>query len=363
MRATVEALRTHAPDVRLAVPFRIGTFSQRNELGLAHLLSLHRANPSARLLLSAAGKAIPRTYRAQHSLVLRSDVTAIIDASGFRYSDQWGDRSLLEQAKKAADATALGHPLIFLPQAFGPFRREKTKTAIKTIVESSRLVFARDPTSYEHLVSAAGDLPQIRMSPDFTNLVPPRFVSPHLPPRSVLIVPNARMIDKTDAGTGQKYVKLLCSVAATARDNGFRPMMMVHDAIGDGELADAVLRQARDVSIGRISHRDPQVLKGWLSQAELVVGSRFHALVASLASGAPTLALGWSHKYDELMRDYDVPEYSFSVSEHARLLAQVARLAADGERQRVRLALLEKAKDLREQTLAMWNDVGEALRA
>ena len=42
--------------------------------------------------------------------------------------------------------------------------------------------------------------------------------------------------------------------------------------------------------------------KAIAKQVDLMVGSRFHSLVFALASGVPAVALGWAHKYPELMR-------------------------------------------------------------
>jgi colanic acid/amylovoran biosynthesis protein len=45
-------------------------------------------------------------------------------------------------------------------------------------------------------------------------------------------------------------------------------------------------------------------LKAMIGQCDLVVGSRFHSLVAALSQGVPSVALGWAHKYVELLGDF-----------------------------------------------------------
>ena len=41
------------------------------------------------------------------------------------------------------------------------------------------------------------------------------------------------------------------------------------------------------------------------------MGSRFHALVAALSQGIPVAALGWSHKYAELLGEFGLREFVF----------------------------------------------------
>ena len=38
-----------------------------------------------------------------------------------------------------------------------------------------------------------------------------------------------------------------------------------------------------------------------IGECDLMLGSRFHALIAALSSGVPSVAIGWAHKYPELL--------------------------------------------------------------
>jgi polysaccharide pyruvyl transferase WcaK-like protein len=48
---------------------------------------------------------------------------------------------------------------------------------------------------------------------------------------------------------------------------------------------------------------------------DLFLASRFHAMVSALAAGVPTLLIGWSHKYREVMRQFDVEEWALGYEQ------------------------------------------------
>ncbi len=48
----------------------------------------------------------------------------------------------------------------------------------------------------------------------------------------------------------------------------------------------------------------------------MLIASRFHSLVFALSEGVPVLALGWSHKYQELLRPFGLENF---VVDHNQL--------------------------------------------
>jgi polysaccharide pyruvyl transferase WcaK-like protein len=145
------------------------------------------------------------------------------------------------------------------------------------------------------------------------------------------IAPNMRVFERMP-GSGQenRYVQLMVEVVRWARSVGASVLLIPHeisfaknpqddrflcrlikDAIGDGgEVA---------VLDGLYSAADVKAVVGNL---DMLVGSRFHSIVAALSCRVPPIVLGWSHKYLELMRsvgledlvlDYAQPETSVLI--------------------------------------------------
>ncbi len=68
-------------------------------------------------------------------------------------------------------------------------------------------------------------------------------------------------------------------------------------------------------------------LRRVLSKADYLVASRFHAMVAGLCLGVPTMVLGWGHKYAEVLAQFGISDqaYDYSTLDHATLIERISR--------------------------------------
>lgn len=357
LRATARHFASH-DDLKLALPFRIGSQAQREEVGLDHLLFFHREPKFVNTVLNciASVMRIPFEMSRYHG---SWSMMGLIDAAGFLYSEQWGIEGLELQARKVKRFKEAGKPVIFLPQAFGPFESSQAKEYAARIVENADLVFARDAISYRHLAEAGGQLPQLRRAPDFTNLLAPNKTEP-IGSNVVFIVPNARMIDKSSKEVGEQYVACLSHTVSSVRKAGLEPVIMVHDAVGDRAIAREV-KQLTGEGVSEMTHSDPLVLKGWLSQARGVVGSRFHALVSALSCGTPAISLGWSHKYGELMADYGLETYNLTPSDLGQIDEAIQLWSDPVACATLRGQITMRADAIKNDVKSMWDQVDDVI--
>ncbi len=82
---------------KVAINFQIGTCEQRNKTGVHHdlhhyLWKRFRKTPYVVDTFNAVSRAIPVSLRDRYKLVLEPDIDCVMDASGFGYSDQWGEK-------------------------------------------------------------------------------------------------------------------------------------------------------------------------------------------------------------------------------------------------------------------------------
>lgn len=307
--AILARFAARSPALRFALaPRPEAPFEARARLGLLQKFELRFRG----LPLHGLGRGIPPLLRTRYGLVLDGEVGAVLDGSGFAYSDQWGvlgRRRCEELAYLAKRCARRGAPLILLPQAFGPFRERATVRAMGAVLAQKPLVFARDRASEAALLALGGDPDRILRAPDFTNLLPAADLGAEgsVVSNGFFMVPNARLVDRGQAGARDAYLSLLTRFAEGARRQGLAPFFLLHEGEGDRALAEAVnARLAAPLAV--VTALDPRELKAHLGGACGGLADRYHALVGALSQGVPAYAVGWSHKYGALFEDYAWPE-------------------------------------------------------
>ena len=355
--AIVTRLRAAYPEAALTMapsaPNGSEPFAKLTALGFCPKASLIRWG----IEFGDAASLIPGRLRRRYGLVLDREVEVVIDSAGFAYSDQWGIESTLELSRATRRWRRRGTKVILMPQAFGPYSDPPIREAILRAVDNADLVMPRDSTSYRYLTEVTGERDYIRQYPDFTNLiegvVPDGFERQEL---GVAIVPNCRMIDKTDAASSGGYLPFMMACARRLIELHARPYVLVHDDVDDARLAEQLSEACGGIPVVR--EDDPLKIKGILGSSYAVVASRYHALVSALSQGVPAVATAWSHKYTELFEDYDFPDGVLSIDEEAgRIDAMMKRLIDADANKEISAQLLKSAARLKSLSEEMWATV------
>ncbi|MEJ1973804.1 MAG: polysaccharide pyruvyl transferase family protein [Lacunisphaera sp.] len=296
--AVAERMRKTFPEVRMAVSPYFGDFLSR--AGHGFLMAGDFPGRFRGRLLSAVLPLSGASFKSSLGAIAPSEVDIVLDASGFAFSDQWGPGPAIALLNKMNRRDRRKQPLILLPQALGPFETPAVASAARALFARAEFVCARDRQSY-FAAEKLGGARRLLRYPDFTLGVEP--IQPqgnHLSGRFAAIVPNYRILDKTN--NAAEYIFSLEATIERLTQAGWNPVFVLHDAQEDRKVIQYISK-GRHIPI--VTDKDPRVLKGILGCAELVIGSRFHALVSSLSQGIPCIGLGWSHKYPELFRDFD----------------------------------------------------------
>jgi polysaccharide pyruvyl transferase WcaK-like protein len=349
-------------DHRVAVEPRVGRYEERARMGLHQKVSPRGVLGKS---VAAAARVLPGNLRRRagdtYGLVFDSDIGALLDASGFAYSDQFDLERSVIAADQAERAKRLGRRVVLLPQAFGPFESSSRRRAFCRLVDSADRVYARERVSLEHVLSTGSRTDHVRLAPDFTCLldgeVPYGFEASD---RLALIVPSAKLLTETAADVRESYVPFLVTAVELLRAADFDVRLLQHAHV-DGEVIGA-LQIRLQVPAPTLAFDSALHLKGVIGHASLVVASRFHVLVNALAQGVPALGLGWSHKYEMLFDDYGCVEHvveptmaSAELGEHLRTLTE------EPTRSRIVDLLGRRATTQRQRARAMWSDVRELL--
>ncbi|RCJ25521.1 hypothetical protein A6770_27700 [Nostoc minutum NIES-26] len=319
LRTTVDELRNRISDLTLAVDTYYGVYEERSKLGLWQLFPSrsHVGTPdySKRLFQQKLftnlkiEKFINRFVGInikRYGCVSLSETGALIDIAGFAYSDQWGTQPTKDFAELTTYYKASKKPIILLPQAFGPFHKQETKSAFKRIIDNANLIFPRDRISYQYVKELCSDSTKVLKVPDIT------LFYPHIPNISVssssdyvCIIPNGRMLDQGYESWSEKYEPYLIKIAQEIIQLGLKVYVIVHDSSGlDLPIATSIINKLNSDNVILITESNPITIKDMIGSSRMIIGSRYHSLVASFSKAVPAIALGWSHKYEMLFEDF-----------------------------------------------------------
>lgn len=359
LHAILENVQRHCPDAIFAIePCSLTRpFNKRAELKLYQKAYYRKYG----LNWGKLAKFIPQNLLQMYGIVKNEDINVVLDAAGFSYSDQWGPHTSIGLAEFIKQAKKNGTKVILLPQAFGPFKTKQSIRAIRYVVQNVDLIFARERISYEHLVSVVGEHKNLRIAPDFTNLIegikPDSFKPNEL---GFCIIPNFRMIDKTSHETSVSYLPFLVKCTQYLLKKDLKPFILVHednDLRLANQLCDSINRK-----IPIIQEPHPLKLKGIIGMCEGVIGSRYHGLVSALNQGVPSLSTSWSHKYEMLFTEYSFPEGILnSTSDEEEIHKKIDFIVEPESKRMLKLKLCQKSEHLKTLTSEMWSLVYEKI--
>jgi polysaccharide pyruvyl transferase WcaK-like protein len=361
--AIIEKMKKEFPDAKFAMVPKTSSstpYEKRALLGFYQKVHFWRKG----MQFGVFANFIPKQIREMYGLVLDKELDIVIDSSGFSYSDHCGKYNCLELANSCKRWKKNGAKIILMPQAFGPFDNFYNRKALKDVFRNADLVFARDKISYDYLVEVVGKRSNLRMAPDFTNLVkgiiPDKF---NRGANRFCIIPNYRMVDKTNMEDSEAYLPFIIEVTRYAYEKGQMPFILVHESRNDLRLAEKIRDSvSEDIQIIEESH--PLKIKGILGEASGVFGSRFHGLVSALSQGTPALAIGWSHKYQMLFQDYGVPEGLLNVQmQKEDLHKAMDSLIDEVNKNKLINTIKHNGDHLKRQSQQMWDDVLAVLKS
>lgn len=286
------------------------------------------------------------------------DTDYFIDASGFSFSDQWNPNEqriksleyILSSYKKQ------GTKIIYLPQAFGPIKKENTKKLVSVLSQYADMIMPREKVSYNYMLEANVDKEKLKLYPDFTCLVegscPAKYA--HLA-GGVCVIPNARMIDK-GVLTYDYYIEALTRIIQNVKEQGKFVYILSHEISSDNPLCGKIGDSFKgDIEV--VTGLNALEVKGLISTSYVCITSRFHGVASALNSCVPCLATSWSHKYAELFADYNLADCVLDLKDMDKSLESMASYINPETNQAIRKHLSEQLPRLKDKTREMWKEV------
>ena len=114
--------------------------------------------------------------------------------------------------------------------------------------------------------------------------------------------------------------------------HGISPQVLLHEPKEDKVLANEL---AKSLNCPIIELEDARDIKNFIKHSCITITARFHGLVSALSTGTPAMAVGWSHKYKELLSDFDAGHLVFEGNTEAFLNQLEILLSSEENHQKI----------------------------
>jgi colanic acid/amylovoran biosynthesis protein len=285
----------------------------------------------------------------------------LIDLAGVSFIDG-REKFLPFNILTLVPAMVLNTPVVKFSQALGPFRHRINRLAARMTLKFCRQIFARGLSTFEHLQEL--QLDGLYPSPvaDVAFLHRPEFslttenpealarLSEQLQTQSrplIGLCPSSVLAAKS-LKNNQGYTESLSLLCEQLLEQGYAVLLFpnaTREASGD-RLRNNDLPVIKEIREKVLAHRPETTalysvtqdintngIKQLMSFCQIVMVSRFHAMIAALAAQQPVLVLGWSHKYLEVMQSFGLGQWVFDFKqvEGATILKAIQYIAENTE--------------------------------
>ncbi len=286
-------------------------------------------------------------------LIDHSKINVVVDISGFAYGDFWKPS---KAKKRLFDMLSFWRarkiPLFIMPQALGSFTDPAFKSYLKPSFNYAKIVCPRDQQSLTYAKEIGGS--NFTLSSDITF----SLKEGHDPRREdceknySLIIPNSKII-ASDTLDEESYIQLVMGVINKLSSLGKKVYMLNHEGENDLKLCKKIGGLANIETINPVNAIE---IKQRIAGADLVFTSRFHGLISSLATGTPPIVFGWSHKYREVLKEFDLSRHLIEDCS-SETLKLIDDLYTDQYRESVSHKIDQRNKEIQLQLDKLWKDV------
>lgn len=264
--------------------------------------------------------------------ILDSDV--VVDVAGISFADGRGIAILGYNVLMTGVPLLLGVPTVKAAQAMGPFESLPNKIAARLVLPHLSTICARGARTREHLntlgLNNVVDVADLAFSLSEAADLPP-VVAEALTAAGegfIVVMPSAvvRGIFESEGGDYVSAVALLIKEIRLRTNKGvviaphsYR-VGMPEGRMNDGPVCREVASKCSSDPkvVGLDADLSAGELRRLVSLGSVLVTSRFHAMISGLSTCTPTVVVGWSHKYKEVLDDFGLAELGMDSSELSR---------------------------------------------
>lgn len=280
----------------------------------------HRLLPFAREVIHDNSPAVRALKKAD----------VLLDQGGITFVDG-REKFLIYNVASILPALNLGVPVVKCAQALGSFQNPINKWAAKTYLPKMAAIVSRGAVTHEYLeglnltnVTEGADYAfLLDVTKDDQKAAEQKFDVKFFDAKSkvVGVSPSVVMRKKVDAAGGSYVREIVDFIDYVTSKKGYKVALIPHSVRtgtdkthnNDLPLCQEVYAKLADKKKVLFIDQEmgSQELRYIIGKCDVFVASRFHAMISSLSMAVPTLVIGWSHKYKEVLDMFGLAEWAF----------------------------------------------------
>lgn len=288
------------------------------------------------LPLSVIGRLLPRRlgralWSRSAALAAIADADVVADISGVSFADDRGPKFNIYNAMLTVLPLMVGTPIVKCSQAVGPFEQRSNRVLARLLLPRVERILARGKFTEGHLrtlgltnVEPACDLAFTLTHDDALEPDVEKGLA-NLPGVGTVVVMPSAVVEGWCERNDIDHTAVFSSIIEAVCDQlNVSVALVPHAYRASGKprrMDDARVCRTIAQSLGHradvvVIDRDltPGALRAIVHRSDMLVTSRFHGMVTGLASGTPTVVVGWGHKYAEVLAQFDAEHAALDYS-------------------------------------------------
>jgi colanic acid/amylovoran biosynthesis protein len=322
------------------------------------LALLYRIFPPTRGLIRKRSQAVAALVRSQ----------VLLDQGGITFTDG-REKFLLYNIASILPALFVKIPVFKCAQAIGPFENPVNRRAARIFLPKVTTIVTRGAKTHEfaeglglqNLHRGADYAFSLELDGTEEESVSRKFDMSFFDSGTIVGVSPSVVLQKKVDGRDGDYIGQTAELITHLLASGRKVVLLPHSARSnttkthnnDLPLCREVRRRVgTNPNLLFIDEELPsQQLRYLIGKCDLFVASRFHAMVSALAMAVPTLVIGWSHKYQEVLEMFGAEQWALphNEAELGTLIERFEQLAH--EQERVAAQLQAKLPSVRSRSL------------
>lgn len=279
-----------------------------------------------------------------------------IDAAGISFVDG-REKFTIFNLLSIFPALATRRKIVKAAQAMGPFEHKINRMLARWVLPRLALIVARgdqtahylEPLHLENVARYSDVAFSLRCTGEDAERVSPLLPPPENRTKLVGISPS-QVVYSLCAKRGIPYLPVLREFIRQCAAEGFACVVFPHSARQNSDKRHnndlPVLRELRALlpENDAIFWVDRELsdceLRMLIGKLDFLVASRFHAIISAMSTGVPTVVIGWSHKYAEVLSAFDLEQYCIGYADlsEENLQQKFQLLTRNGAEIRARIA-------------------------